>query len=153
MADPARDELLEIYKLHAELMDRVSQRREGANRLYVSLLVGLVVVLAALLRFGIGDAPEGLIILPMGLFGALLSASWFVVLMSYRQLNKEKNRVLHELETKLDFPFFTLEWDPESEGRQSNRYWRLTLVEQTLPVIFLMLFFGLIVYAVFTLCT
>ncbi len=36
--DPDRTELLEIYKLHAELADRVSQRREGANRLYVSLL-------------------------------------------------------------------------------------------------------------------
>ena len=45
MADPEQDQLLEIYKLHAELADRVSQRREGANRLYVSLHVGLVVFL------------------------------------------------------------------------------------------------------------
>ena len=50
--DEKRQELLEIYKLHAELADRVSQRREGANRLYVSLLIGLVLFAAALLRFG-----------------------------------------------------------------------------------------------------
>ena len=30
--DENKRELLEIYKLHAELADRVSQRREGANR-------------------------------------------------------------------------------------------------------------------------
>ena len=153
MAEPARDELLEIYKLHADLADRVSQRRDGANRLYVSLLVGLVVVLAALLRFGIGNAPEELIVLSIGLFGVLLSASWFVVIKSYRQLNSAKFRVLHDLETKLAYPFFTLEWDPESAGRKSNRYWRLTLVEQTLPIIFLSLFFGLIVYASYALFT
>ena len=34
MTDSTRNEMLEIYKLHAELADRVSQRREGANRLY-----------------------------------------------------------------------------------------------------------------------
>lgn len=152
MAGSSSDELIEIYKLHAELADRVSQRRDGANRLYVSLLVGLVVVLAALLRFGIGEAPEELIIAAIGIFGGLLSASWYVVIRSYRQLNSAKFRVLHDLETKIAYPFFTLEWDPESAGRKSNRYWRLTLVEQTLPIIFALLFSGLIAYAVISLC-
>ena len=150
MVDSAQDEqLLEIYKLHAELADRVSQRREGANRLYVSLLVGLVVFIAALLRFGIGDAPEQLILLAVGAVGALLSISWFVVIKAYQQLNREKFRVLHQLETKLAFSFFTLEWDPSEERRKSNRYWRLTHVEQTLPFIFLLMFGGLIIYALF----
>ena len=47
MSESEQDRLLEIYKLHAGLADRVSQRREGANRLYVSLNVGLVIFLAA----------------------------------------------------------------------------------------------------------
>ena len=57
MTDSSKDQLLEIYKLHAELADRVSQRREGANRLHVSLLSGFLVFLAALLRFGSGEIP------------------------------------------------------------------------------------------------
>lgn len=48
--DMDRRELLEIYKLHAELADRISQRREGANRLYVSLLAAISALLAASLR-------------------------------------------------------------------------------------------------------
>ena len=44
MADSEQNERLEIYKLHAELADRVSQRREGANRLYVTLLLGIGIV-------------------------------------------------------------------------------------------------------------
>ena len=147
MADSEQKERLQIYKLHAELADRVSQRREGANRLYVSLLVGLVVLLAALLRFGVGDASEHLVLATVGVFGVLLSVSWFVVIRSYRQLNTEKFRVLLELEKQLAYQFFTEEWDPLSQGGKSNRYWRLTNVEVTLPVIFGLLFVGLVVYS------
>ncbi len=147
MVDSERDQLLEIYKLHAELADRVSQRREGANRLYVSLNVGLVVFLAALLRFGFGDAPERLVLGTIGGFGALLSVSWFIVIHSYRQLNKEKFRVLHKLEKQLPYQFFTLEWDPQSEGKKSNRYWKLTHVEVTLPTIFCGMFLLFIAYS------
>ena len=85
-----QDQLLEIYKLHSELADRVSQRREGANRLYVSLLVALVIFLAAVLRFGSGEMPERLVFGMCGAIGALLSLSWFLVIRSYKQLNTEK---------------------------------------------------------------
>lgn len=128
-----QEQLLEIYKLHAELADRVSQRREGANRIYVSLLVGLVIFLAALLRFGMGDAPVKLVLCTVGAFGVLLSASWFVVVKSYQQLNTEKFRVLHDLETMLVYRFFTLEWDPckrrsnNVPGRQLDSLIRVSL--------------------------
>ena len=92
MADSEPIEYLEIYKLHAEFADRVSQRREGANRLYVSLLVGLMVFFAAMLKFGIGDAVERPVLSVVGVFGALLSVSWLVAIRSYRQLNSEKFR-------------------------------------------------------------
>lgn len=143
-----RDQLLEIYKLHAELADRVSQRREGANRLFVSLQVGLVVFLAALIRFGIEDIPQQLVFSVVGVVGTLLSASWFVVLRSYRQLNSEKFRVLHDLEKKLPYQFFTQEWDPQAQGEKSNPYLKLTHVELALPVTFFCLFTALIGYSI-----
>ena len=118
MTDSQQNELLEIYKLHAELADRVSQRRERANRLYVSLLVGLVVLLAALLRFGIGDGPLRIVLCAAGTIGALLSVSWYVVIRSYRQLNAGKFKALHELEGKLAYPFFVREWELLAEGQR-----------------------------------
>ena len=149
MTDSEQDRLLEIYKLHAELADRVSQRRERTNRLYVSLYVGLVVFLATLLRFGFGDMPESLVLITIGSVGALLSLSWFVVIRSYKQLNSEKFRVLHDLEKQLPYQFFTLEWDPQSKGKKSNRYWKLTHVEVLLPSIFCVVFLILIAYSIF----
>ena len=146
-SDPNQSQYLEVYKLHAELADRVSQRREGANRLYVSLLVGLMVFMAALVRFGLGDTSERLVLVTVGIFGVLLAASWLSVIRSYKQLNGEKFRVLHELERHLAFQFFTREWDPQSEGKKSNRYWKLTNVETSLPVLFGALFAALVVFA------
>ncbi len=149
MSTEDRNQFLEIYKLHAELADRVSQRREGANRLYVSLLVGLFVLLAALLRFGLEDAPEGIVLGTVGAIGVLLSVSWFLVIRSYRQLNREKFRVLHDLEDQLPYQFLKNEWDPKAKGEKSNSYWRLTQVEAVLPLIFGAAFIGLIALALF----
>ena len=38
--DGNKQELLEIYKLHSELADRVSQRREGANKFFFDFADG-----------------------------------------------------------------------------------------------------------------
>ena len=148
-----RNEILELYKLHAELADRVSQRREGANRLFVSLLTGLMVFLAALLRLGTGDLGADTV---MGFFGiagaalsgAALSGAWYVVIRSYRRLTTCKFKVLHELEKKLPYPFFQREWDLLRKGRAFRRYWRLTVVETSLPIIFFLLFVGVLAFAI-----
>lgn len=140
ITDADRTELLEIYKLHSELADRVSQRRERANRLYISVLGGMVTCLAISIRFGVGGLPSDVVLGCAGLLGALLSLSWLSVLRSYRQLNTGKFEALKNLETNLIYPFFTTEWDLLSEGRDRSRYWSLTIVETGLPYIFLALF-------------
>ncbi len=147
MTETRQEELLAIYKLHAELADRVSQRREGANRLYVSLLLGLLVFLAALLRFGGADETTRLMACVAGVFGALLAGSWYVVIRSYRQLNTGKFQALLDLEKKLAYPFFGREWELLGEGRDVSRYWRLTVVETTLPALFALLFLALAGFA------
>ena len=138
--DKDRQELLEIYKLHAELADRVSQRREGANRLFVSLLTGVLFVFVAFLRFGTGEIPLGVILLLIGFIGAALAVAWYIVIRSYRQLNTGKFKALDELEDKLSYPFFRREWEFLEQGKNINRYWKLTVVETILPIAFFILF-------------
>lgn len=134
--DEDRTELLEIYKLHAELADRVSQRREGANRLYVSLLTGLFVFLAAMVRYGVEAVSVWVGLLVAGILGLALSSSWYIVIRSYRQLNTGKFQVLGDLEDKLAFPFFRREWKVLEAGENRSKYWRLTVVETFLPLLF-----------------
>ena len=143
--DENRRELLEIYKLHAELADRVSQRREEANRLFVSLLTGTLIFLVALLRYGAETMPVGAILTAVSIFGIFLSAAWYIIIRSYRQLNSGKFAALHELEEKLAYPFFKREWELLEEGKSRSRYWKLTVVETFLPVIFALLYLALII--------
>ena len=133
---------MEIYKLHADLADRVSQRREGANRLFVSIHTGLIVLIATLLRFGFGAAPKALMLSGIGSIGIILVVAWVVQIYSYKQLNRKKFGVLQDLEQLLPFQFFTQE--EETEG---PRYWKLTNVEVLVPIAFMVLYVGLIVYA------
>ena len=142
-----RTEILELYKLHAELADRVSQRREGANRLYVGLFAGLVGGFAALMELQGDEELSPLVTAAVGSFGALLSVSWFIVIRSYRQLNTGKFRALHELEEKLGYPFFTREWDLLREDDRGRPYWKLTVVETVLPCAFLLFSCGLLLWS------
>ncbi len=146
-----KQELLEIYKLHAELADRVSQRREGANRLFVSLLTGTLIFLAAFLRYGEETMPIDAILTTVSIFGVFLSVAWYVIIRSYRQLNSGKFAALHELEEKLAYPFFKREWELLEEGKKRSRYWKLTVVETFLPFIFFILYIALIIIF-FTIC-
>ena len=134
-----KQELLELYKLHAELADRVSQRREGANRLYVSLLTGFLILLVALLRFGTGIMPVWVVLAVAGALGFVLSASWYIVIRSYRQLNTGKFKALDEIEEKLAYPFFRREWEILEGGENISKYWKLTVVETILPSAFFIL--------------
>ena len=147
MMNEEKQELLEIYKLHAELADRVSQRREGANRLYVSLLVGLVLFAAAILRFGANGVSVDMVLFWTGALGSILAASWYIVIRSYRQLNTGKFNALQDMERHLAYPFFTKEWELLGEGKKRSRYWRLTVVETTLPSALFLLFIGLVIFA------
>lgn len=139
-------ELLEIYKLHAELADRVSQRREGANRLYVSIITGFLVAVMVFSRLGL-DRPIELswLLCVGGFLGIGLCASWYIVIRSYRQLNSGKFRTLHELESKLSYPFFQREWELLKSGDDFKTYWRLTIAETVLPIIFGLAYLVLVV--------
>ena len=142
--DEKRQQLLEIYKLHAELADRVSQRREGANRLFVSLLTGTLIFFAAFLRYGTGTMPVDVILIAVGVFGVLLSASWYIIIRSYRQLNSGKFAALHELEEQLAYPFLRgMRSCGNGRKPKKSRYWKLTVSETYFPLS-LLFFFSLL---------
>lgn len=142
MDDSRKNELLEIYKLHATLADRVSQRRETANQLHAGLLTGFAAVVGALLRFGPGES-QPIVLLVCGFVGAALAASWYLVLRSYRQLNAGKFAALHELENSLEYNFFTREWQLLKGGKRARKYSKLTVVETVIPLVFLAISLGL----------
>lgn len=139
-------ELIEIYRIHVELADRVSQRREGANKLYVSLLSAIAVLIGVLARFSNGDLSQEILLPFMGVMGLVISMSWWIVIRSYRQLNSGKFDMLHEIEEKLQYQPFKREWHFLGEGRNLKIYSKLTTVESILPASFGIGFIFLTIY-------
>lgn len=134
-----KQELLEIYKLHARLADSVSRQRGTTNRFYLLLMSGLSVLFSGVLQFRDG-VPLGGLMVGFGLLGTLLAVAWYIHIRSYRQLNSGKFKPLHELEEKLAYPFFKREWELLEEGGNPNKYWKLTVVETFVPGIFFLVF-------------
>ena len=143
-----KQELVEIYKLHAELADSVSKQRGTANRFYMLVLSGLAVLFSAFLQRENG-VPLGWLMVGFGLFGMFLTTAWYVVIRSYRQLNTGKFNALHELEEKLAYPFFKREWDLLNEGKDFRSYWKLSVVETFVPGIFFLGFFVLLLIGIY----
>ncbi len=147
-----KQELLEIYKLHAELADSVSRQRGTANRFYMLVLSGLAVLFSAFLQRKNGVPLEWLMV-GFGLFGMLLASAWYIVIRSYRQLNSGKFNALHELEEKLAYPFFRREWESLGEGKERKTYWKLSVVETFVPAIFFLSFAVLLGSGIYLLVT
>jgi hypothetical protein len=72
---------------------------------------------------------------------------WFVNLLSYRQLNSGKFKVIHEIETQLPYACYDREWDILGRGTAASKYLPMTHIEQYVPAIMSIPFAMVFVYA------
>lgn len=143
---------LELYKLTVEMADRVSARRGTANSFFFTLNAALVAVIgfvrstkqvtASPAAVHAGRAVEhvdkfGLIYVAVA--GLVLAAAWWILLKSYRDLNRAKFAVINKMEKMLPAEPFNDEWnelkaDPVKKWRR--RYAEFNTVERVVPVVF-----------------
>lgn len=133
-----RAQVLELYKLAVEMADRVSARRGTANAFFLSVQTTFI----ALVGFGFPKLAESpwWVSLAVFLAGFTLSATWWMQLRSYRDLNTAKFKVINKLEERLPVKVFAEEWeklksDPIPAWRK--RYAELGTSERTVPVVFI----------------
>lgn len=128
--------IMEQYKLYVDMADRISQRRAEANKYYISILSGILIVLAIIFEKGSDHELQTLILRMVSIVGVLICSVWFVNLQSYRQLNSGKFKVIHEMEKSLPFSCYDREWQILKEGRNYRQYFPLTHIEKYIPLIF-----------------
>ena len=78
--------------------------------------------------------------------GILVSVVWFRLVKSYKDLNTTKFIVIHELEAYLPAALFKHEWAVCGHG-DPKKYRPLTHTEQWIPVVFVVFYVVLILYA------
>lgn len=97
--------------------------------------------------FGLGayytDFRTFLIILPLA--GAFTCVAWWALITSFKNLNKVKFKVIHNLEEHLPCAPFDHEWLLADRGLKKT-YRPLTKVEVVIPVLFFILWLGLGVF-------
>ena len=138
--------LMEQYKLYVELADRVSQRRAVANNFFLLINSAAVVFLG---RTGISldDVSPWLLglatVILIGVCGA-----WFYIVKSYGQLNTAKWKVVGVIEERLPAsPWWGAEWQALGAGKNRSLYWPLTHIEKWVPVVFILLYVGILMIA------
>ncbi|MGW5263493.1 RipA family octameric membrane protein [Microbispora sp. NPDC004025] len=129
--------VLDLYKLAVEMADRLSARRGSANAFFLTVQTTFIAVLAVTAP-NLARSPWGVGLVVM-LAGIALSATWWLQLRSYRDLNAAKFKVINKIEENLPVKAFSDEWehlkrDPVRTWR--NRYAELGMSERAIPWVF-----------------
>jgi hypothetical protein len=133
--------LLDLYKLAVEMADRVSARRATANAFFLTVQTAFVAVLGVAAP-NLARSPWW-VSLSVALAGLVLSASWWLLLRSYRDLNRAKFYVINTVEQQLPVRIFADEWTylkQDSLPRRRGRYAELGAVERIVPAVFAALY-------------
>lgn len=144
------DQLMEIYKIHVGLSDKVSERRGQTNKFYITILSAILALMSFVVKDGkiISGINFSVILLIVGILGVLLCIVWYLNIKSYRQLNTGKFKALHEIEEQISYPFFKREWELLGEGKKPGIYFQLSKVEQLTPVVLLIPYLLIVIYSI-----
>jgi hypothetical protein len=130
----ATQEYLELYKLAVEMADRVSARRATANAFFLTVNTALL---------GFLSISSFNVLWLVTLAGITLSTTWWVLLKSYRDLNRAKFAVITEMENDLEVKVFGDEWNRLKEKRSEGwrgRYAEFGVAERAVPLVFAALY-------------
>ena len=137
--DNYQQHLFEQYKLYVEGAEKISDRREGANKYFIAINAAIFTALIISFRIG-GIEDIAYIHIPLSFLGIIICAVFFVLLRSYRQLNAGKFKVIHKMEESLPLGPYDFEWKILGKGKRKDIYFPFSRVERLVPATFGMVY-------------
>ncbi|NLV15204.1 RipA family octameric membrane protein [Haloarcula argentinensis] len=141
--DIEQNSALEQWKFYGQSTHQVSNRRLKNNRFYLRLLIALLGVAGIGGKLGF-ITPIG--ILFIGAVGLPFCVLWTFHILSYKQLNSGKYRVLWQIAEELPYDPFQMEWDRLKQGDEPDVYIKHTTVEVWWPRVFGFFYAVLVLY-------
>ena len=134
--------ILELYKLHVEMADRVSQRRAVANNWFITINSSIFSLGSYI---GIkGNLCEAALLFFLGICLALI---WLALIRSYKKLNSAKFKVINAIEQKhLPIKPYYDEYEYYKEDKRKD----FTTVEKSIPIALMIIYLAFIIYVVIT---
>lgn len=129
-----QEHYFEQYKLYLNSIEKISDRRETANRYFLSVNSAIILVISVIIQYA--HANRVFLALGATIFGFLISILFWVLINSYKQLNTAKFKVLHRIERRLPLELYSDEWDELGRGKNKKMYFPFSHVERIIPIIF-----------------
>lgn len=131
-------ELLELYKIHVEMADRVSQRRHTANQFYLTSCAAILTA-GGFLNNLVDESAVGLLLAVSGIF---LTFIWGRGIKTYKDLNNIKFELIQDIEKKLEYDAYTREWGLIND--KNKKYRGFSSIEGWNPIVFRVIFLFLL---------
>ncbi|MDR0299544.1 MAG: hypothetical protein LBI13_05610 [Streptococcaceae bacterium] len=124
----------ELYKIYLESIEKISDRRDNANKYFLQVQSAILVLAGLIIQFG--GHEKKLLIGGLTLFGLIISIIFWFLINSYKQMNSGKFKVLHEMEQELEIDMYQREWLYLGEGKDKKKYFPFSHVERLVPIVF-----------------
>ena len=123
--------LVQQYAAAIGMLSQTNTRRTATARFYISLVSGLVGLLAIVHRPGVDSETQLWATNLVGLLAILLNGIWYATIRAMRHLAGIQRSLLREMEESLPYAFITRQ---ESLVERSSRLVNAGVVEQNLPI-------------------
>lgn len=130
------DHILELYKLYVEMADRISSRRQTANSFFLTINSAIVALVGYVNLASDQNAAAFLFYALVAIAGMMLAYLWYRLVLSYKQLNSGKFKVIHAIESMLPLRLYDAEWTALGRGKDPNLYKPFTHIEILVPWVF-----------------
>ena len=148
--------VLELYKIHVEMADRVSQRRGVANNWFITIHASLISAMGILLNKYIQwdsweagwrlELHEQFFLIVLSILGIALAFVWRRLINSYRKLNEAKFEVILKIE-KNHLPLQP--YTDENKYSKKDKRKDFSAIEKYMPNILIVLYLLLAVFLLY----
>lgn len=119
--------------------EKVSDKRMAANNYFLTINTGLISVSGFLLTSKVVTSNATFINIVSWL-GLGICFAWFLIVISYKQLNSGKFSLIHKLEQKLPIQLYADEWKELGKGKSIRKYIPLSHIEIGVPILFVVFY-------------
>ena len=134
-SDPILTALSSQYRDAVAMLSETNGRRTSSARFYISLVSGLVGLLAIVLRPGTDVTTQLWLTNLIALSSVFLCSVWFMIIRALRHKALVQRSLITEMEQSLPFAFITrLEQNLTNSARSLNP----GLIEQALPLLMML---------------
>lgn len=121
----------EQYKLYIESIEKVSDRRDSANKYFMTINSSIFILAGLVIQYI--HENKKLFLIGLCVLGLCISIIFWFLINSYKQLNSGKFVMVHKIEQKLPIKLYADEWKILGEGKNKKKYYPFSHIEQLTP--------------------